>query len=132
MKIDKKLLDELTALSKASPRLRMNYDLRDSAEGDRSQRMLNGLEPGTVLPIHRHNLTSEVVVILRGSATQYFYDDQGNVDEVVTIAAGSPCPGMVVEKGRWHRIESLESGTVIFEAKDGRYGEDDSETFPGV
>jgi len=89
----------------------------------------NALEPGTVLPIHRHTQTSEVVVILRGSATQYFYDEQGNVDEVVTIKAGSDCTGMSVERGRWHRIESLESGTVIFEAKDCRYGEEGSENF---
>jgi len=128
MKIDNELLDALTSRAKESPRLRMNYDLRNSAE-DGSQRMLNALEPGTVLPIHRHNATSEVVVILRGSATQYFYDEKGSVDEVVTIAAGTACAAMSVEKGRWHRIESLESGTVIFEAKDCRYGEEGSEVW---
>lgn len=120
MVIDKALLDNLTEQAKASPRLRMNYDLRNSAD-DTSQRMLNALEPGTVLPIHRHKTTSESVAILRGSATQYFYDDNGNVNEVITISAGSDCPAMNVEKGRWHRIESLESGTVILECKDGKY-----------
>ena len=120
MTIDSALLDKLTAQAKASPRLRMNFDLRNG-ESDRSQRMLNALEPGTVLPIHRHPGTTEVVVILRGSATQYFYDDEGRLTETVTIKAGSECPAMSVEKGRWHRIESLESGTVIFEAKDGPY-----------
>ena len=120
MTIDAALLDKLTAQAKASPRLRMNFDLRTSPE-DSSQRMLNALEPGTVLPIHRHPKTTEVVVILRGSATQYFYDDEGRITETVTIAAGSGTPAMSVEKGRWHRIESLESGTVIFEAKDGAY-----------
>ena len=127
MKIDSTILDALTAEAKASPRLRMNFDLRTSPE-DSSQRMLNALEPGTILPIHRHPGTTEVVVILRGSATQYFYDDNGNITETVTIAAGSGTPAMSVEKGRWHRIESLESGTVIFEAKDGAYepiGEED-------
>ena len=127
MTIDSALLDKLTAQAKASPRLRMNLDLRTSEE-DSSQRMLNALEPGTILPIHRHPGTTEVVVILRGSATQYFYDDNGNITETVTIAAGSGTPAMSVEKGRWHRIESLESGTVIFEAKDGAYepiGEED-------
>ena len=127
MTIDSALLDKLTAAAKASPRLRMNFDLRTSPE-DSSQRMLNALEPGTILPIHRHPGTTEVVVILRGSATQYFYDDEGRVTETVTIAAGSGTPAMSVEKGRWHRIESLESGTVIFEAKDGPYepiGEED-------
>ena len=120
MTIDSALLDKLTAAAKASPRLRMNFDLRTSPE-DSSQRMLNALEPGTILPIHRHPGTTEVVVILRGSATQYFYDDEGRLTETVTIKAGSECPAMSVEKGRWHRIESLESGTVIFEAKDGAY-----------
>ena len=90
--------------------------------------MLNALEPGTVLPIHRHRRTTETVVILRGSATQYFYDDNGNVTEQVTITAGTPDCGMSVEVGRWHRLVCHESGTVIFEAKDGAYepiGEED-------
>ena len=120
MKLSTTLLDNLTAAAKESPRLRMNYDLRNTPE-DGSQRMLNALEPGTVLPIHRHRGSSEVVVILRGSATQYFYDDAGALTETITIKAGSDCPGMVVEKGRWHRLESLETGTVIFECKDGAY-----------
>ena len=120
MKLSTTLLDNLTAAAKESPRLRMNYDLRNTPE-DGSQRMLNALEPGTVLPIHRHRGSSEVVVILRGSAIQYFYDDAGALTETITIKAGSDCPGMVVEKGRWHRLESLETGTVIFECKDGAY-----------
>ena len=120
MTIDSEILDSLTSLAKASPRLRMNYDLRTTRD-DASQRMLNALEPGTVLPIHRHRKTTEVVVILRGSARQYFYDDCGRETDAVTITAGSSCPAMSIEKGRWHRIESLQSGTVIFEAKDGKY-----------
>ena len=120
-------MDDLTAQAKASPRLRMNYDLRDSAQ-DGSQRMLNALEPGTVLPIHRHRTTSETVVILRGRATQEFYDDQGRLTESVTIAPGSNCVGMSIAKGRWHKLISHESGTVILECKDGPYeplGEED-------
>lgn len=127
MKIDNELLDSLTAQSKASPRLRMNFDLRTS-ENDTSQRMLNALEPGTVIPIHRHSHSTETVVILRGSATQYFYDNKGNIVETVTISAGSDCVGMSVDVGRWHKLVSHESGTVIFEAKDGSFepiGEDD-------
>ena len=120
MIIDSQLLDTLTAQAKASPRLRMNYDLRNSS-ADGSQRMLNALEPGTVLPIHRHRGTSETVVILRGRATQYFYDDAGALTEEVTIAAGTDSVGMSVEAGRWHRLESLESGTVILECKDGPF-----------
>ena len=134
MKIDNRLLDELTAQAQASPRLRMNLDLRDSVEDD-SQRMLNALEPGTVLPIHRHRTTSETVVILRGRAVQYLYDDAGNETGHVLLVAGAgdphvasllglpedAVPGMQVEKGQWHRLESLESGTVIVEMKDGAY-----------
>jgi len=120
MYIDKKLLDSITAQAKASPRLRMNYDLRDSID-DKSQKMLNALEPGTVLPIHRHRTFTEVVAVLRGHCVQYLYDENGNLTDSVDMQAGSDCPGMVVEMGQWHRIESLESGTVILECKEGAY-----------
>lgn len=120
MNIDKQLLDELTAKAQSSPRLRMNYDLRDSAD-DQSQRMLNALEPGTVLPIHRHRTTSETVAILRGKAVQWLYNDEGEVTGSVLLEAGGEIPAMQVEKGQWHRLECLESGTVIVEMKDGPY-----------
>lgn len=120
MNIDKQLLDALTAQAKASPRLRMNYDLRNSPE-DQSQRMLNALEPGTVLPIHRHRNSSETVAILRGRAVQWLYDDEGKVVEKVLLEVGGDIPAMNVEKGQWHRLECLESGTVIVEFKDGAY-----------
>ena len=120
MNIDKQLLDELTAQAKASPRLRMNRDLRDSSE-DQSQRMLNALEPGTVLPIHRHRKTSETVAILRGRAVQYLYDDEGKETGTVLLEAGGAIPAMQVEKGQWHRLDCLESGTVIVEFKNGPY-----------
>ena len=128
MKIDKILLDNLTTQAKESPRLRMNLDLRNSPE-DGSQRMLNALEPGTVLPIHRHRTTSEVVVMLRGRAVQYLYDEQGRETDAVLLAAGAldgdgvpgAVPGMTISKGQWHKLVALESGTVIFEAKDGPY-----------
>ena len=120
MKIDNILLDDLTAQAQASPRLRMNMDLRDSAE-DQSQRMLNALEPGTVIPIHRHRSTSETVVILRGRAVQWLYDDEGKETGSVLLEAGGEIPAMQVEKGQWHRLEALESGTVIVEFKNGAY-----------
>lgn len=120
MEIDNILLDKLTAQAKESPRLRMNLDLRNS-DGDSSQRMLNALEPGTVLPIHRHCSTSETVAILRGRAVQWLYDDEGRVTEKVLLEVGGPIPAMSVEKGQWHRLECLESGTVIVEFKDGPY-----------
>ncbi len=76
MKIDNILLDKLTAQAQASPRLRMNLDLRNS-DGDSSQRMLNAIEPGSVVPIHRHQKTSETVVVLRGRVVEEYYDDAG-------------------------------------------------------
>ena len=120
MQIDNILLDKLTAQAKESPRLRMNLDLRNS-DADSSQRMLNALEPGTVIPIHRHCSTSETVVILRGRAVQWLYDAEGNVTEKVLLEVGGDIPAMSVEKGQWHRLECLESGTVILEMKDGAY-----------
>ena len=120
MNIDKILLDSLTIQAKTSPRLRMNMDLRDSAE-DQSQRMLNALEPGTVLPIHRHRKTSETVAILRGRAVQYLYDDNGFETDSVLLEAGGEVPAMQVEMGQWHRLEALEAGTVIVEFKNGAY-----------
>ena len=118
MVIDKKLLDELSAKAKASERLRCNLDLRNSAE-DLSQRMLNALEPGTILPIHRHKETSETCVCIRGHIEEYFYDDNGNLTETIDMVPG----GVVlnIEKGQWHSLKCLESGTVLLEAKDGAY-----------
>lgn len=120
MRIDQSLLDSLTEQAKVSPRRRMHYDMRNG-ELDSSQRMLNALEPGTVLPIHRHRSTSETVVILRGSATQYIYNDQGMVVDKIFMAVGSLNVGMTVEQGRWHKLVCHESGTVILECKDGVY-----------
>ncbi len=127
MKIMQSTLDALTAQAKASPRLRMNLDLRNSPE-DRSQRMLNALEPGTVLPVHRHRMSSETVVCLRGRLREIFYDETGAVTEVIELAPGSDCVGVNIPVGQWHTVESLESGTVILEVKDGPYtplGEED-------
>ena len=120
MIIDTKILDELTARAKESPRLRMNLDLRNSPE-DLSQRMLNALEPGTVLPVHRHLKSSETVVCLRGHLREIFCADDGQVTEVVDMVPGSPCVGVNIPKGQWHTVESLASGTVILEVKDGPY-----------
>lgn len=118
MIIDSHLLDTLTAQAKASPRLRMNFDLRNSPE-DQSQRMLNAIEPGTEMPIHRHHASSETVICIRGHFEEYFYDDNGNLIETIDMVPG----GVVlnIEKGQWHSLKCLESGTVLFEAKDGAY-----------
>ena len=127
MKITQGLLDELTAQAKASPRLRMNRDLRNSS-ADGSQRMLNAIEPGSPLPIHRHMKSSETVVVLRGHLREIFYDDAGKVTEVIDLAPGSECVALQIPLGQWHTVEVLESGTVILECKEGAYeplGEED-------
>ena len=120
MKIDKTILDELTAKAKASDRLRMNLDMRTSSN-DTSQRMLNAVEPGTIVPIHRHCFTAETVIIVRGKVKEIFYDDNGNVTEEVLMEVGGECPMVQIPAGMWHTIEALESGSVIFEAKDGAF-----------
>lgn len=114
------VLDELTAQAKASPRLRMNLDLRNSPE-DRSQRMLNALEPGTVMPIHRHRNTSETVVVLRGKVKWIYYNDKGEITDTFLVAPGSNLVGLSVPKGQWHSLVSLESGSVILSTKDGAW-----------
>ena len=126
MKIDSALLDTLTARAKANPRLRQAYDLRTTPE-DNSQRILNAMEPGTILPIHRHRGSTETVAVLRGKIRQNFYDENGQLTESFEVSAGSSSTGspqvvgFSVELGRWHNTECLESGTVILECKDGRY-----------
>ncbi len=118
MVIDKKVLDELTAKVKENPRLRCNLDLRNSAE-DRSQRMLNALEPGTVMPIHRHLASSETCVCIRGHFEEYLYDSEGNLTETIDMVPGGTV--LNIEKGQWHSLKCLESGTILLEAKDGAY-----------
>ena len=118
MIIDSKILDDLSMQAKASPRLRQSMDLRNSPE-DLSQRMLNALEPGTVMPIHRHKGSSETCVCIRGHFEEYFYDEEGNLIDTIDMVPG----GIVlnIEKGQWHNLKCLESGTVLLEAKDGPY-----------
>ena len=120
MIIAQEILDELTAKAKASERLRMAMDLRNSPE-DQSQRMLNAMEPGTVMPIHRHHGSSETVVILRGKIRWIFYDDNGNETERVVLDADGETRILNVEKDRWHSLECLTSGAVLYESKDGAY-----------
>lgn len=120
MLINKTLLDELTEKAKASPRLRANYDLRDSADDD-SQRMLNAIEPGTVIPVHRHLRTSEDVVILRGKAEEVFYDNEGHVASRCLLTPGGGVPAVHVPIGQYHTCLSFESGTVIIEVKNTKY-----------
>ena len=120
MKIDVALLDSLTVQAQASPRLRMNYDLRNSA-ADTSQRMLNAIEPGSVVSVHRHRATSETVVVLRGRVVEEYYSPDGAVEAVFELSAGGPVCALNIPAGTWHTLRSLESGTVILEMKDGAY-----------
>jgi cupin fold WbuC family metalloprotein len=130
MVIDKKILDDLTEQAKASPRLRMNYDLRNSVN-DQSQRMLNALEPGTILPIHRHHASSEINICLRGHYEEYLYGftktrsdgtpdpDSFGIVETIDMYPGGPV--LNIPADQWHSLKCLESGTVLFECKDGPY-----------
>ena len=148
MKIDNILLDKFTAQAKESPRLRMNLDLRNS-DADSSQRILNAIEPGSVVPIHRHRKTSETVVVLRGRVVEEYYDDAGVLAESFVLgdchvadaprndvnhdaprndvnhdAPRNDVPmvyALNIPAGQWHTLRALESGTVILEMKDGAY-----------
>lgn len=120
MIIDKQLLDNLSAQARVNPRLRQNYDLRTNC-ADQSQRMLNALELGTILPIHRHPKSTETLVMVRGKLREDFYNDNGEVIESIILEAGGETPMLQIPVGQWHSLEVLEEGTIIFEAKDGAY-----------
>lgn len=127
MVIDKTILDELTEKAKANPRLRCNLDLRNSSD-DKSQRMLNAIEPETVMPIHRHKGSSETCVCVRGHFEEYFYDSEGRLTEIVDMVPRGSV--LNIEAGQWHSLKCLESGTILLEAKDGAYRPlDDDEIF---
>lgn len=118
MLFDNNLFDTLTEQAKASPRLRFGMDMRTTPD-DQSQRLLNALEPGTVMPIHRHQKTTETVVVLRGSLKWLYYDEDGSLTDTFLLESEGDLKGISVPKGQWHTIECLESGTLIFETKDG-------------
>ena len=120
-KISQAVLDKLTAEAKASPRLRMNMDLRNS-DADQSQRMLNAIEPGSVVPIHRHQKSSETVVCLRGRLVEEFYDELERIcTERIELSPNGPVVALNIPAGQWHTVHALESGTVILEMKNGKY-----------
>ena len=121
MKITQAILDDLTAKAKASPRLRMNLDLRND-ENDSSQRMLNAIEPVAEVPIHRHRKTSETVVCLRGKLVEELYDDLERIcTESIVLTPNGPTVAINIPIGQWHTVKALESGTCILEVKDGPY-----------
>ena len=121
MKITQTILDDLTAKAKSSPRLRMNMDLRNSAD-DQSQRMLNAIEPGSPLPIHRHQKTSETVVCLRGRLVWEYYDELERIcTETIELTPNGQTVALNIPAGQWHTVRALESGSVILEMKNGAY-----------
>ena len=127
IEINKEFLGKLFEQAVVNPRLRQNFDLRTSAN-DNSQRMLNALLPGTVVPIHRHPQSTENVFLLCGKIVEVICDENGKDIERIHLdpTVGNYC--CVVPQGAWHTVEVLEP-SVIYEAKDGKYGEDGSETF---
>ena len=121
MNITQAIMDELTAKAKESPRQRMNLDLRND-ENDTSQRMLNAIEPGSVLPVHRHQKTSETMVCLRGKLRVEYYDELERMcTESFVIEPGGGNVAVSIPMGMWHTVHALESGTCILEMKNGGY-----------
>ena len=121
MNITQAILDKLTEDAKASPRLRMNLDLRNG-EDNQSQRMLNAIEPGSPLPIHRHQKTSETVVCLRVRLVEEYYDELDRIcTERIELSPNGSVVALNIPAGQWHTVRALESGTVILEMKDGPY-----------
>ena len=147
MILDNKLFDEILLRAQESPRRRMNFDLRTQAQipgqagndvqgdagnvewKDQSQRMLNVLMTDTVIPVHRHNDTSETVIVCRGKVREEFYDADGNKTAEFVLEAGGECPGIQVPMGQYHTLVCLEDGSVIFEAKDRAYDPERTEDF---
>lgn len=121
MVITQALLDKLTEEAKANPRLRQSFDLRNSVE-DNSQRMLNAIEPGSEMPIHRHKYTSETVVCLRGCLVEEFFDELERIcTERIELTPNGPVVAVNVPAGQWHRVYAKESGTVLMESKNGKW-----------
>ena len=118
--IDNKLIDSVVAQAKESPRLRMNYNFHESLD-DKCHRLLNALEPGTVVPVHRHPTKDESFVILRGKVRVSIYNDSGQVTESVVLSPADGKYGVDIAKNVWHGVECLESGSVIFEVKEGPF-----------
>lgn len=118
--IDNDLIDSVVAQAKESPRLRMNYNFHESLD-DKCHRLLNALEPGTVVPVHRHPTKDESFVILRGKVRVSIYNDSGQVTESVVLSPADGKYGVDIAKNVWHGVECLESGSVIFEVKEGPF-----------
>ena len=118
--IDQSLLNKVSSEAKESPRLRMNYNFHQSLD-DKCHRFLNAVEPGTVVDIHRHPTKDETFVLLRGRVVVYTYNDDGSVLESVELNPNEGRYGVNIPKCVWHKVESLETGSVFFECKEGPF-----------
>lgn len=119
MVIDRQLLDTVSDQAKTSPRLRMNYNFHQSLD-EKCHRFLNAVEPGTVVPIHRHPTKDETFVILRGKVKVTTHNDDGSIKESVVLNPEEELYGVDIPKNTWHTIEAMES-SVIFEVKEGPF-----------
>ena len=124
--IDQTMLDDLTAQAKASPRLRKNLNFHHSLD-EKCHRFLNAMEPGTVVPVHHHPTKDESFVLLRGKVKVKTYNDDGTLLDCVTLSQADGRFGVNIAKGVWHTVECLESGTVLFECKEGPFIEHEVE-----
>ena len=117
--VTQSLLDQVIEEAKASPRLRMNYNFHTDL-GDKCQRLLNAMEPGTVMPIHHHKV-DEMWMVLQGKLKVKTHNDQGEIIEEQILSPREGQYGVQIPANTWHSLEVLESGTVIFEVKEGPY-----------
>ena len=118
--IDKQLLDDVSRQAQKSDRLRMNYNFHQSLD-DKCHRFLNAVEPGTKVEIHRHPTKDESFVLLRGRVRVNTYNDDGTLIESVVLCPEEGLYGVDIPKNVWHNVESLESGSVFFECKEGPF-----------
>lgn len=120
MILNEQLLNQVSSQAKESPRLRMNYNLHEHLD-DKTHRFFNAMEPGTIVPIHRHRDTAETFMLVRGKMRVVFYDDNKNIIEDTILSAVNGNYGVHIPIGVWHWVEILESNTVTFEVKEGPY-----------
>lgn len=117
--VNQELLNDVIENAKASPRLRMNYNLHSDLN-DKCQRLLNAMEPGTIMPIHHHKV-AEVYILLQGRIRVMTYDEKGNENSSVILDPKEGNYGVQIPENTWHSLEVFESGSVIFEVKEGPY-----------
>lgn len=120
MILDKTLLDKISAQAKVSPRLRMNFNLHESLDSN-VQRLFNAMEPGTIVPIQRHQNTAETMMLVRGKMKVFFHNPEGDIIDTFILSPKDCIYGVHIPVGQWHSVEVLESGTVMFEVKEGPY-----------